>query len=372
MHVKNRGKLEVKPKVRLNNQENLSWAYTPGVAEPSLKIAQKKSRAYKYTIKGNAVAIVTDGSAVLGLGNIGAEAALPVMEGKAALFKEFANIDAWPICLDTQDPDEIINIVEKISPGFGGINLEDISAPRCFYIEEELKKRLNIPVFHDDQHGTAIVVLAGIINSLKITKKKWPDLKIVISGAGAAGIAIAKLLLYMKPADILLLDSRGIIYQGRSNGMNPAKKQIAQKINKKKIKGKLADALIGADIYIGVSKPSILKQKMVKSMNHDAIVFAMSNPTPEIMPDLAKKAGAIIVATGRSDFSNQVNNVLAFPGIFRGAFDGKKKYITDNMKIEAARALARMVKNPSPSKVIPSPFTKGLVGVVARAVRNCK
>ena len=371
LHKKLKGKLEVVSKAKVNNVHDLSLAYTPGVAAPCREIAAKKKRVYDYTFKGRVVAVVTDGSAVLGLGNIGPEAALPVMEGKAVLFKEFAGVDAWPICLDTQDADEIIHIVEKMAPGFGGINLEDISAPRCFYIEEELKKRLSIPVFHDDQHGTAIVALAGLINALKVVKKRWQDIRIVVSGAGAGGIAVTKMLLQMKPKDILLLDSRGIIYQGRKQGMNLAKEEIARITNKKKLKGGLKEAMAGADVFIGVSQPNIATKEMVKSMNKESIVFAMSNPKPEIMPDLARQAGAKVVATGRSDFPNQINNVLAFPGIFKGVFESGKKQITEKMKLKAAKALANMVKKPTAKKIIPAPFECGVADVVARAVKSC-
>ena len=369
-HKKKKGKLAIVSKFSLKNKTDLSVAYTPGVAEPCRYIAKNPDDAYKYTIKANSVAVVTNGSAVLGLGNIGAKAALPVMEGKAVLFKNFAGIDAYPICIDSQDPHEIIKTVKLISPGFGGINLEDIKAPECFLIEEQLKKDLDIPVFHDDQHGTAIVVLAALINSLKLTKKTKSEIKVVILGAGAAGIAICKIFLKDGIKNIIMLDSQGIIYQNREN-LNFAKKEIAQITNINNIKGDLKEAMKGADVFIGVSGPDLVTFNMIKSMNKDAIVFAMANPVPEIMPDIAKKAGAKIVATGRSDFANQINNVLAFPGIFRGALDSRAKQITEPMKLAAAYALAKAVKKPAFNKIIPSVFDKNIVKKVAAAVKKC-
>jgi len=369
-HKKKKGKLAIVSKFSLKNKTDLSVAYTPGVAEPCRYIAKNPDDAYKYTIKANSVAVVTNGSAVLGLGNIGAKAALPVMEGKAVLFKNFAGIDAYPICIDSQDPHEIIKTVKLISPGFGGINLEDIKAPECFLIEEQLKKDLDIPVFHDDQHGTAIVVLAALINSLKLTKKTKSEIKVVILGAGAAGIAICKIFLKDGIKNIIMLDSQGIIYQNREN-LNFAKKEIAQITNINNIKGDLKEAMKGADVFIGVSGPDLVTFNMIKSMNKDAIVFAMANPVPEIMPHIAKKAGAKIVATGRSDFANQINNVLAFPGIFRGALDSRAKQITEPMKLAAAYALAKAVKKPAFNKIIPSVFDKNIVKKVAAAVKKC-
>jgi len=374
-HEKEKGKLEIKSKVPLENRDDLSIYYTPGVAEPCLKIKENENEIYKYTIKGNCIAIVTDGSAVLGLGNIGAKAALPVMEGKAILFKKFGNVDAFPICLETQDIEEIVNIVKKISPVFGGINLEDISAPRCFKIEEELKRELDIPVFHDDQHGTAVVTLAGLINALKLVGKDINDVKIVINGAGSAGIAIAKLLLYPKkknistPKDVILCDSVGLIYEGRKEHMNFAKEEISKITNKNKLKGKLSDAIKDADVFIGVSVPNVLSKKMVKDMNEKPIIFAMANPDPEILPKDAYDAGAAVVATGRSDFPNQLNNVLVFPGIFRGALDAKAKEINEEMKLSAAYAIANCVKKVTKEKIIPNVF-ENVGEVVADAVKK--
>ena len=369
MHEKYRGKIEVVSKVALDTQDDLSLAYTPGVAEPCRKIAQNKYDVYKYTNKGNTVAIVTDGTAVLGLGDIGPEAALPVMEGKAVLFKKFAGIDAVPICLNTKDPDRIIDIVEALAPGFGGINLEDISAPRCFAIEEELKRRLDIPVFHDDQHGTAVVVLASVKNALKITGKKIENIRVVINGVGAAGIAIGKLLLTAGTGELTLCDKQGII-NADSKEANPYQLMLAISGARKKREGSLADALVGADVFVGVSAPGIVSQEMIASMAKDAIVFAMANPIPEIMPDLALAAGARIVGTGRSDFPNQINNVLAFPGIFRGAFDGKAPAITEEMKIAAAEALASLVsdENLAAGMVLPGALDERVAARVARAV----
>ncbi len=365
-HIDAKGKIEVKSKVPLS-KETLSLAYTPGVAFPCLEIAEDKSRVYEYTSKWNMVAVVSDGSAVLGLGNIGAEASLPVMEGKAILFKEFGGIDAFPICLKTQEVEEIVNIVKNLEPVFGGINLEDISAPRCFEVEERLKKEMNIPIFHDDQHGTAIVVLAGLINALKVVGKKKEEVKIVINGSGAAGIAVCKLLLSYGFENIILCDSRGAIYSGRGD-LNKYKEELALVINKGKISGGLKECMIDSDVFIGVSKAGLVNEEMVKSMNKDAILFAMANPNPEIMPDLAKSAGARVVATGRSDFPNQVNNVLAFPGVFRGTLDAKAKEINEEMKLAAALAIAGCVSSPNEDKIIPGAFDKGVFESVSKAV----
>ena len=367
LHAEHKGKMEIKSKFPLRNFEDLSVAYTPGVAEPCRKIADDVNDAYKYTTKANTVAVVTDGSAVLGLGNIGATAALPVMEGKCLLFKKFAGVDAVPICIETQDPDEIIDIVKNISPAYGGINLEDIKAPQCFYIEKKLKEILKIPVFHDDQHGTAIVCLAGLINAFKLTGRDFKTSKIVIAGAGAAGIAIAKILIIRGVKNIILLDSKGVIGRSRKD-LQFMKKEMAEITNPGNIVGGLKEAMFGADVFIGVSKPKIVSSAMVKSMNDDAIVFALSNPVPEIDPEMAKKAGAAIVATGRSDYPNQINNVLAFPGIFKGALKLRNKQITDKMKVNAAVALAESVKNPSAAKIIPGVFDKGVAEIVARVV----
>ncbi len=365
-------------KLPVETKDDLSIAYTPGVAEPCKAIHKDESLAYELTIKGNSVAIVTDGTAVLGLGNIGPKAALPVMEGKALLLKKFAGVDAWPICLDTTDPDEIINIVKNIAPGFGGINLEDIAAPNCFKIEEALQD-IGIPVFHDDQHGTAIVVLAALINSSKVTGKKLGDMTAVIVGAGAAGTAIAKLLMCEDFADksnveplndVIMCDSKGVIGDCRTD-LNSAKQGLLTFTNKQNICGTLVEALGVADVFIGVSKPDLITLENVVSMKSNPIVLAMSNPIPEIMPDLAKAAGAAVVGTGRSDFPNQVNNVLAFPGIFRGALDAKAPRITPMMKLKAAYALADCVKNPTADKVLPEPFDPGVAEAVAKAVRDC-
>lgn len=364
---KPKGKLEIKVIVPLRNKKDLSVQYTPGVAEPCRRIAKNKDLAYEYTWKGNTIAVITDGSAVLGLGDIGGAAGMPVMEGKCALFKKFGGINAVPICIDSRDSDEIIKIIKAISPSFGGINLEDISAPRCFEIEEKLIEDLEIPVFHDDQHGTAIVCLAGLINALKVVGKKISEVKIVISGAGSAGIAITKLFLKYGFRNIILQDSKGLIYEGRE-GLNSYKQEIAKVTNREKIKGGIANGLKGADVFIGVSQPKIVTKEMVKLMAGDAIIFAMSNPDPEIDPRDAKKGGAKIYASGRSDYPNQINNVLAFPGIFKGALECRARRITDKMKIAAAEALAKMVKKPSASKIIPGVFEKGVSEVVARAV----
>lgn len=379
------GKISVESKVELEDQEDLSLAYTPGVAEPSYEISKDKDKVYDYTSKKNLVAVVSDGSAVLGLGDVGGEASLPVMEGKSVLFKLFAGIDAFPICLDRQEEDAIVDITESMEPTFGGINLEDITAPKCFRIEEELKEKMNIPVFHDDQHGTAIIVLGAIINSLKLVQKKIKDLKITISGAGASGIAIAKILKDAGVGEILLVDSEGIIYKGRQKNMNRYKKKMAIKTNPKNIRGELNKAMSGSDVFIGVSTSGIVSKNMIKKMNEDPIVFAMANPEPEIFPNKAKEAGAKIVGSGRSDFPNQVNNVLGFPGIFRGALDIRASDINEEMKIAAAKALAELARKPVPNEVkeaypdeelkgfdedyvIPKPLDPRVVPVVAEAV----
>ncbi|SHI02053.1 NAD(P)-dependent malic enzyme [Clostridium intestinale] len=371
LHEKNSGKIEVTSKVKITTREDLSLAYTPGVAEPCRKIHENEEDVYKYTSKGNLVAVVTDGTAVLGLGDIGPKAGLPVMEGKAILFKEFANVDAVPICLDTKNVDEIVKTVKLISPGFGGINLEDIGAPRCFEVEEILKKELDIPVFHDDQHGTAIVVLAGVINALKVVNKKIEDVKVVVNGAGAAGTAIAKLLLSTGVKNLIACDKVGILYDGIEE-VDDAKKELGKITNPNKLKGSLADALVGADVFIGVSAPGIVSQAMVRSMNNDSILFAMANPTPEIMPDEAKAAGAKVIGTGRSDFPNQVNNVLAFPGIFRGALDVRAKEINEEMKIAAAYAIASMIKDEdlNENNVIPDALDKTVAANIAEAIKK--
>lgn len=368
-HKKYKGKIEVISRVPVTNREELSLAYTPGVAEPCKEIAKDVGRVYDYTRKGNLVAVVSDGSAVLGLGNIGPEAGLPVMEGKCILFKEFGGVDAFPIVLNTQEVDEIVETVVRISPGLGGINLEDISAPRCFEVERKLSERLDIPVFHDDQHGTAIVVLAGLINAFKVTGKTIETAKIVINGAGAAGIAIAKLLIAAGATSIILVDSTGTIYEGRED-LNDEKIQMAKITNRGKIKGKLAESIQGSDVFIGVSKAGVLNTEMVQSMNSDAIVCAMANPIPEIMPDEAKAGGARIVATGRSDFPNQINNVLAFPGIFRGLLDARIRTVTTEMKLAAAHAIASCVESPTEDKIIPDVFDKRVAERVAEAVKS--
>ena len=364
------GKIETVSKAPVKNPTDLSIAYTPGVAEPCRVIAKDKEAAYKYTWKSNTVAVVSDGSAVLGLGNIGPHAAMPVMEGKAVLFKEFGGVNAVPICLDTQDTEEIIKAVTYLAPTFGGINLEDISAPRCFEIEQRLKETLDIPVFHDDQHGTAIVVLAGIINSLKIIGKAKEDCRIVVNGAGSAGIAISKLLLRYGFKHIIICDSKGIV--AKDNANNWIKKEMCEVTNLEDKHGSLADAMKGADIFIGVSAPGVVTEDMVKSMNKDAIIFALSNPIPEIMPDLAKKAGARIVGTGRSDFPNQVNNVVAFPGIFKGALEGRAPQITEEMKLAAAEAIASLVPDDElcEDKVMPEAFNPKVAELVAEAVKS--
>lgn len=371
LHEEKVGKIEVISKVKVRTREDLSLAYTPGVAEPCRKIHENEENVYKYTSKGNLVAVVTDGTAVLGLGDIGPKAGLPVMEGKAILFKEFAGVDAFPICLATKDVDEIVRTVKLIAPGFGGINLEDIGAPRCFEIEEKLKKELDIPVFHDDQHGTAIVVLAGLINALKVVGKKIEDVKVVVNGAGAAGTAIAKLLLSSGVKNLIACDRVGILYRDIEN-VDDAKKELAKVTNPDNIQGTLADALVGADVFIGVSAPGIVSQDMVRAMNKDSILFAMANPTPEIMPEEAKAAGARVIGTGRSDFPNQVNNVLAFPGIFRGALDVRAKEINEEMKIAAAYAIASMIKDEdlNENNVIPYALDRTVADNVAEAIKK--
>lgn len=368
-HEEKRGKLEVVPKVEVNNAHDLALAYTPGVAEPCKLIHDDPELQYKYTAKGNLIAVVTDGSAVLGLGNIGSKAGMPVMEGKSILFKKFGGVDAFPIMLDTQDVDEIVNTVKNIAPGFGGINLEDISAPRCFEIERKLDEMLDIPVFHDDQYGTAIVVTAALINACKLIKKDYADLKVVINGSGAAGIAIAYMMLNLGVKNILICDSKGIIYRGNEKN-NWIKKEIAEKTNPNNEEGTLKDAMVGADVFIGVSAPGVLTKDMIKTMNKDAIVFAMANPVPEIYPDEAKEAGAKVVGTGRSDFANQINNSLAFPGIFRGALDRRAKTITFDMKVAAAHAIAGLVddKDLTVDHIMPDMFDERVPKVVAKAV----
>ncbi|MBM6874451.1 NAD(P)-dependent malic enzyme [Fusobacterium mortiferum] len=372
LHEKNKGKLSVVSKVKVGNREDLSLAYSPGVAEPCRKIASNKEDVYKYTAKGNLVAVVTDGTAVLGLGDIGPEAALPVMEGKCVLFKEFGDVDAIPICLDTKDTEEIIRTVKLIAPGLGGINLEDISAPRCIEIETRLKQELDIPVFHDDQHGTAIVVAAGLINALKVVNKKIEDIKVVVNGAGAAGSSIIKLVKKLGAKEIIAIDRVGILRRSDKDKYDFSKKELAEITNSKDIAGGLADAIVGADVFIGVSAPNVLSKDMVRSMNKDAIVFAMANPTPEIMPEEALEAGAAIVGTGRSDYPNQINNVLVFPGLFKGALRAKSKKITEEMKIAAAEGLASLIKDEELRKdyIIPDPFDKRVAEAVAIAVEK--
>ena len=369
MHEKWNGKIETTAKAHVNTREDLAIAYTPGVAEPCKVIAKDPDAAYKYTMKANTIAVVSDGSAVLGLGNIGAKAAMPVMEGKAVLFKEFGNVNAVPVCLDTQDTEEIIKTVVNIAPAFGGINLEDISAPRCFEIETRLKELLDIPVFHDDQHGTAIVVLAGIINGLKVTGKTKEDCQVVVNGAGSAGIAIAKLLLTYGFKHVTMCDKSGILSKA-SEGLNWMQQSMMEVTNLENKTGSLADALRGADIFVGVSAPNIVTADMVKTMNKDAIIFAMANPVPEIMPDVAKAAGAKVVGTGRSDFPNQVNNVIAFPGIFKGALEGRARQITEDMKLAAALAIANLVPDDEVSDVniLPEAFDPRVADVVSKAV----
>ena len=369
LHEEWNGKFETTPKMKIQTREDLALAYTPGVAEPCKVIAKDKEAAYKYTIKSNTIAVVSDGSAVLGLGNIGAHAAMPVMEGKAVLFKEFGNVNAVPVCLDTQDTEEIIKTVVNIAPAFGGINLEDISAPRCFEIETRLKEILDIPVFHDDQHGTAIVVLAGIINGLKVTGKTKEDCQVVVNGAGSAGVAITKLLLTYGFKHVTMCDKSGILSK-TSEGLNWMQQSMMEVTNLENKTGSLADALRGADIFVGVSAPNIVTADMVKTMNKDAIIFAMANPVPEIMPDVAKAAGARVVGTGRSDFPNQVNNVIAFPGIFKGALEGRARQITEDMKLAAALAIANLVPDDEVSDVniLPEAFDPRVADVVSKAV----
>lgn len=372
LHRENRGKMEIQSKVALDNKEDLSLAYSPGVAEPCIEIHNNPNDVYDYTMKGNLVGVVTDGSAVLGLGDIGPEASLPVMEGKSLLLKKFANIDAFPICLDTKDPEEIIRTVKLLSPTFGGINLEDISAPRCFEIEDRLREECNIPVFHDDQHGTAIVVSAGLMNALKIVNKSFSNIKVVVNGAGAAGIAITKLLIELGVQNLLLCDSKGIIYRGRPEGMNEQKDRIALVTNPHNERGHLQQALQDADVFIGVSVANILTKELIEQMTNDPIVFALANPNPEILPDLAKAYGVKVIATGRSDYANQVNNVLAFPGIFRGALDVRATDINAKMKLAATAAIASLitVEELHEDYVIPNPFDPRVVQVVAKAVRD--
>ncbi len=369
MHKEKKGKLEVISKIPVNTREDLSIAYTPGVAQPCVEISKDKDKVYDYTIKANTVAIVSNGTAVLGLGNIGAEASIPVMEGKALLFKEFAGVDAFPICIDSEDPEEVIKTVKLISPVFGGINLEDIKAPECFYIEETLKRELDIPVFHDDQHGTAVVVLSGLYNALKLTKKNIKDVKIIINGAGSAGIAICKLLLKAGAENIIMCDKKGAIYDG-GNCLFESHEQIAKITNKNKESGSLKEVLVGADVFIGVSGPNMINAEDVKTMNSDAIIFAMANPTPEIMPDEAKLGGARVIATGRSDFANQINNVLVFPGIFKGALTVRAREINDEMKLAAARALANLIPEEelNEENIIPNALDKRVADKVAQEV----
>lgn len=370
MHERYQGKLEVKAKVPLKNAYDLSLAYSPGVAEPCKVIHQEPSKIYDYTLKANTVAVVSNGSAVLGLGNIGAEAALPVMEGKAVLFKSFAGVDAFPICLNTSDAEQIIQTVKLLEPTFGGINLEDIAAPHCFIIEERLKQELNIPVFHDDQHGTAIVTVAGLVNALKLVNKRIEDIRVVINGAGAAGIAIMKLLRCYGVKHMIMCDSKGAIYEGRPYGMNEMKHGVAQWTNVEKKSGTLQEVIVGADVFIGVSVAGALTASMIETMNRDAIIFAMANPTPEIMPEDALQAGATVVGTGRSDYPNQVNNVLAFPGIFRGALDVRAKQINEQMKMAAVEAIANLITEDElrADYVIPAPFDPRVAPAVAAAV----
>ena len=374
LHAEWKGKIGTVSKVKLENKEDLSLAYTPGVAEPCLAINKDYDKSFELTGRGNLVAVVTDGTAVLGLGDIGPEAGMPVMEGKCVLFKTFGGVDAIPLCVRSKDPDEIVKAVKLLAGSFGGVNLEDISAPRCFEIERRLKEdpEVDIPIFHDDQHGTAVVCVAAVINALKIVGKKWEDLSIVFSGAGAAGVAIAKLMISMGAKDVVMCDRKGIIYKGRTEGMNPVKEEIAEFTNKLDKRGTLAEALVGADLFVGVSSPGLLTEDMVKSMAKGAIVMPMANPVPEIMPDLAIKAGAAVVGTGRSDFPNQINNVLAFPGIFRGALDCRATDINEEMKVAAAKAIASLVSDEElkPDYIIPSPFDKRVAPTVAKAVKE--
>ncbi|MDW7614071.1 malic enzyme-like NAD(P)-binding protein [Peribacillus simplex] len=370
MHRMNQGKLETVSKVPVRNAEDLSLAYSPGVAEPCKEIYDKPETVYDYTMKGNTVAVISDGTAVLGLGNIGPEAALPVMEGKAVLFKSFAGVDSFPICLKTTDVDKIVETVKLLEPTFGGVNLEDIAAPNCFEIEERLKKEMNIPVFHDDQHGTAIVTVAGLVNALRLVNKSISEIKVVANGAGAAGIAIIKLLYSYGVRDIIMCDTKGAIYEGRSSGMNDIKEQVAKVTNRNKISGPLEAVIQDADVFVGVSAAGALTKEMVSLMNKDAIIFAMANPNPEIMPEDAKAAGAKVVGTGRSDFPNQVNNVLAFPGIFRGALDVRATHINEKMKVAAVEAIAGLIEEHELNEdyVIPAPFDERVAPAVAAAV----
>ncbi len=370
MHLQNQGKLAITGKVQVRDLVDLSRAYSPGVAEPCRRIHEDVEEAYAYTVKGNLVAVVSDGTAVLGLGDIGPEAALPVMEGKALLFKSFAGVDAFPICLATKDPDEIVETVKRLAPTFGGVNLEDISAPRCFEVERRLKQETNIPIFHDDQHGTAIVSSAGIINALKVVGKRIEEVKVVVNGAGASGMAVTKLLMDLGVRDAILCDTKGPIYEGRKEGMNPFKQEIAQRTNRKQVKGTLADAIAGADVFLGLSAAGVVSKEMVRSMARDPVIFGMANPTPEIWPEDAIEAGAKVVGTGRSDYPNQVNNVLAFPGVFRGALDTRARDINEAMKVAAAHAIAGLVSPAelSPSYIIPGSFDRRVAPAVAAAV----
>lgn len=370
IHKENQGKLGVHSKVAVQNAKDLSLAYSPGVAEPCLEIHEDESKVYDYTMKGNLVAVVSDGTAVLGLGNIGPKAAMPVMEGKALLFKTFAGVDAFPICLNTTDPDKIVEVVQLLEPTFGGINLEDIAAPQCFEIEDRLRKTCRIPIFHDDQHGTAIVTVAGLLNALKLATKQIKDILVVVNGAGAAGVAVVNLLLHLGVKDVILCDTKGIIYEGRPDGINRFKEVLARKTNREQKQGTLADALVGADVFVGVSAAAAVNKAMVRSMNHDPIIFAMANPIPEIMPADAKEAGALVIGTGRSDFPNQVNNVLAFPGIFRGALDVRATEINEEMKLAAVYAIAELisVQDLHADYVIPDPFDARVAAHVAAAV----
>ncbi len=374
LHAEKRGKIEVISKVKVENKEDLSLAYTPGVATPCLEIQKDYNKSFELTARGNIVAVITDGTAVLGLGDIGPEAGMPVMEGKCVLFKSFGGVDAIPLCVRSKNVDEIVQTIKLLAGSFGGVNLEDISAPRCFEIEKRLKEdpEVDIPIFHDDQHGTAVVCVAACINALKLVKKNWEDVSIVFSGAGAAGVAIAKLMIAMGAKDVVMCDRHGIIYKGRTEGMNASKEEIAEFSNKLGKKGSLKEALVGADIFVGVSSPGVLTEEMVKTMNKGAIVMPMANPIPEIMPDLAIKAGAAVVGTGRSDFPNQINNVLAFPGIFRGALDCRATDINEDMKIAAAKAIASLVSEEElkADYIIPAPFDKRVAETVAKAVKE--